>query len=113
MTRLRNVFCTNARSKVTYKYFDDVVTYDTTKYLTNKYEIHFAVFVGVNHYDKSIFFRVALISSQDTKIFTCLFETWLKCINGKALKAIITYQAKVMKNVIALVFPTTRHRYYL
>ncbi|XP_042974613.1 protein FAR1-RELATED SEQUENCE 5-like [Carya illinoinensis] len=51
--RLRNVFWADARSRAAYKYFGDVVTFDTT-YLTNKYGMPFAPFVGVNHHGQSI-----------------------------------------------------------
>jgi hypothetical protein len=51
--RLRNVFWANARSRVSYEDFGDVVTFDTT-YLTNRYEMTFAPFVGVNHHGQSI-----------------------------------------------------------
>lgn len=43
---LRNIFWADARSRATYKYFGDVVTFDTT-YLTNRYGMSFAPFVGV------------------------------------------------------------------
>ncbi|KAF5480160.1 hypothetical protein F2P56_000926 [Juglans regia] len=79
--RLRNVFWADPRSRAAYQYFGDVVTFDTT-YLTNRYGMPFAPFVG----------------------------TWLKCMDGIAPKAIITDQDKAMKNAIAIVFPESRHR---
>jgi len=45
---LKNVFWADARSSTSYEDFGDVVTFDTT-YLTNKYEMSFAPFVGANH----------------------------------------------------------------
>ena len=51
--RLRNVFWADARSRAAYEEFGDVVTFDTT-YLTNKYDMPFAPFVGVNHHGQSI-----------------------------------------------------------
>ncbi|KAH9706420.1 protein FAR1-RELATED SEQUENCE [Citrus sinensis] len=51
--RLENVFWADRRSKAAYKYFGNVVTFDTT-YLTNKYDMSFALFVGVNHHGQSI-----------------------------------------------------------
>ncbi|XP_042988761.1 protein FAR1-RELATED SEQUENCE 5-like [Carya illinoinensis] len=51
--RLRNVFWADARSRAAYEYYGDVVTFDTT-YLTNRYEMPFAPFVGVNHHGQSI-----------------------------------------------------------
>ncbi|XP_040986952.1 protein FAR1-RELATED SEQUENCE 5-like [Juglans microcarpa x Juglans regia] len=48
--------------------------------------------------------------SEDTETFTWLFQTWLECMDGIAPKAIITNQDRAMKNIIATVFPETRHR---
>ncbi|KAG6646712.1 hypothetical protein CIPAW_07G027200 [Carya illinoinensis] len=110
--RLRNVFWADARSRVAYKYFGDVVTFDTT-YLTNRYGMPFAPFVGVNHHGQSILLGAGLISSEDTETFTWLFQTWLTCMDGKAPKAIITDQDRAMKNAISLVFPKARHRFCL
>ncbi|XP_042979899.1 protein FAR1-RELATED SEQUENCE 5-like [Carya illinoinensis] len=110
--RLRNVFWADARSRAAYKYFGDVVTFDTT-YLTNRYGMPFAPFVGVNHHGQSILLGAGLISSEDTKTFTWLFHTWLNCMDGEAPKAIIIDQDRAMKNAISLVFPNSRHRFCL
>ncbi|XP_042947770.1 protein FAR1-RELATED SEQUENCE 5-like [Carya illinoinensis] len=110
--RLKNVFWADARSRAAYKYWGDVVTFDTT-YLTNRYGMPFAPFVGVNHHGQSILLGAGLISNEDTETFAWLFQTWLNCMDGEAPKAIITDQDRAMKNAIALVFPNTRHRYCL
>ncbi|XP_042969216.1 protein FAR1-RELATED SEQUENCE 5-like [Carya illinoinensis] len=110
--RLRNVFWADTRSRASYKYFGDVVTFDTT-YMTNRYGMPFAPFVGVNHHGQSILLGATLISSEDTETFTWLFHTWLNCMDGEAPKAIITDQDRVMKNAISLVFPNTQHRFCL
>ncbi|KAG2665167.1 hypothetical protein I3760_16G117800 [Carya illinoinensis] len=110
--RLRNVFWANARCRASYECFGDVVTFDTT-YLTNRYGMPFAPFVGVNHHGQSILLGAGLLSSEDTHTFIWLFSTWLECMNGRAPKAIITDQDRAMKNAIALVFPGTRYRYCL
>jgi hypothetical protein len=108
--RLRNVFWADARSRAAYDFFGDVITFDTT-YLTNKYDMPFAPFVGVNHHGKSILLGAGLITSEDTETFVWLFKCWLECMNGQASKAIMTDQDKAMKNAIAIVFPESRHRY--
>ena len=41
--RLKNILWVDARSRVAFKEFGDVVTFDTT-YLTNRYDIPFAPF---------------------------------------------------------------------
>ncbi|KAG6669101.1 hypothetical protein CIPAW_01G219800 [Carya illinoinensis] len=110
--RLRNVFWADARSRGAYYYFGDVVTFDTT-YLTNRYGMPFAPFVGVNHHGQSILLGAGLISSEDTESFVWLFKSWLDCMDGKAPNTIITDQDRAMKNAIAIVFPNTRHRYCL
>ncbi|KAF5475279.1 hypothetical protein F2P56_007102 [Juglans regia] len=110
--RVRNVFWADARSRAAYEYFGDVITFDTT-YLTNRYGMPFAPFIGVNHHGQSILLGAGLISSEDTNTFVWLFEAWLECMNGWAPVAIITDQDRAMKNAIEIVFPNARHRYCL
>ncbi|XP_027362561.1 protein FAR-RED ELONGATED HYPOCOTYL 3-like [Abrus precatorius] len=71
------------KSQAAYESFGDIVSFDTT-YLTNKYDMPFAAFVGVNHHGQ--------------------------CICGKAPNGIVTDQCKAMQNAIAIVLPNTRHR---
>nr|XP_012575220.1 protein FAR-RED IMPAIRED RESPONSE 1-like [Cicer arietinum] len=54
---VRNVFWANGRSRAAYEYFGDVVNFDTT-YLTNKYNMPFVAFVGVNHHGQSTYLDV-------------------------------------------------------
>ncbi|XP_041016151.1 protein FAR1-RELATED SEQUENCE 5-like [Juglans microcarpa x Juglans regia] len=110
--RLKNIFWADPRSRVGYQYFTDVVTFDTT-YLTNRYGMPFAPFVGVNHHGQSILLGASLISSEDTKTLLWLFQTWLQCMDGIAPQAIITDQDRAIKNAIAIVFPESRHRFCL
>ncbi|XP_059444592.1 protein FAR1-RELATED SEQUENCE 5-like isoform X2 [Corylus avellana] len=110
--RLRNVFWADTRSRAAYEFFGDAITFDTT-YLTNRYDIPFTPFVGVNHHGQSILFGAGLISNEDTDTFVWLFESWLKCMNNRAPSAIITDRTRAMKNAIVRVFPKTRHRYCL
>jgi len=60
-SRLRNVFWADARCRVAYEYFGEVITFDTT-YLTNKHDMPFAPFVGVNHHGQSMLLGCALLS---------------------------------------------------
>ncbi|XP_058744403.1 protein FAR1-RELATED SEQUENCE 4-like [Vicia villosa] len=111
-SRLRNVFWADARCRTAYEYFGEVITFDTT-YLTNKYDMPFAPFVGVNHHGQSMLLGCALLSNEDTKTFTWLFSTWLECMHGCAPNSIITDQDRAMKNAIETVFPKARHRWCL
>ncbi|XP_057746876.1 protein FAR1-RELATED SEQUENCE 8-like [Arachis stenosperma] len=49
---IRNVFWIDARCRAAWEYFGDVVTFNTT-YKTNRYDMSFGSFVGVNHHGMS------------------------------------------------------------
>ncbi|XP_028120899.1 protein FAR-RED IMPAIRED RESPONSE 1-like [Camellia sinensis] len=102
----------DAKSRVAYKAFGDVVSFDTT-YLTNKYDMPFAPFVGVNHHGQSILFGCGLLCNENTETFVWLFKEWLNCMSAILLKAIITDQCRAMQNAIEIVFPQARHRWCL
>lgn len=55
---LKSVFWYDAISRRSYAFFRDIVVLDAT-YKTNKYEIKFIPFVGVNHHDQIINLVVA------------------------------------------------------
>ena len=67
------------------------MSFDTT-YLTNKYDMPFAAFVGVNHHGQSTLLGCTLLSNEDTETFIWLFESWLACMSNHAPNAIITNQ---------------------
>lgn len=71
--RLRNLFWADARSRATYESFSDVVSFDTT-YLTNRYKMPFAPFVGVNHHGLSILLGYALLSCETIDLYIWLFR---------------------------------------
>jgi hypothetical protein len=107
--RMVNFFWIDARSRLAYQHFGDVVTFDTT-YKTNKYSMPFAPFTGLNHHLQSILFGCALLRDESEISFTWLFETWLQAMNGKKPISIITDQDLAIGAAVAKVFPNTRHR---
>ncbi|VFQ77344.1 unnamed protein product [Cuscuta campestris] len=111
-SRLQNLFWADKRSRAAYKYFGDVVTFDTT-YLTNKYDLPFAPFVGVNHHGQSVLLGCGLVGYEDSTSFVWLFKTWLECMGGIPPRGIITDQCQAMQKAIANVFPSTKHRWCL
>lgn len=110
--QMKNLFWADARSRLAYEEFGDVVTFDTT-YLTNKYDTPFVVFVGVNHHGQSILFGCGLLSRTDATTYMWLLKTWLVCMSGRAPNAIITDQDKALQKAVKVVFPNTRHRWCL
>ncbi|XP_021754837.1 protein FAR-RED IMPAIRED RESPONSE 1-like isoform X2 [Chenopodium quinoa] len=108
--RLKDVLWVDARSRVAYEEFGDVVCFDAT-YLTNAYELPFANFVGVNHHGQSILLGCALLSHEDSDTFGWVFRQWLSCMGNKEPGAILTDQAPAMRKPLEQVMPNARHRW--
>ncbi|XVF30517.1 hypothetical protein REPUB_Repub16aG0064600 [Reevesia pubescens] len=72
---IRNLFWADGRSRAVYEAFGDVITFDTT-YLTNKYHMPFAPFIGVNHHGQSVLFGCGLLTTEETESFVwwCLWH---------------------------------------
>nr|XP_043615691.1 protein FAR1-RELATED SEQUENCE 5-like [Erigeron canadensis] len=100
----------DGRSRDAYLKFGDVVVFDVT-YMTNRFRLPFAPFVGVNHHGQSILFGGALLENEKEESFQWLFKHFLKCMFNKYPSAIITDQDKAIGNAISTVFPNTRRRY--
>jgi hypothetical protein len=109
--RVWNVFWVDARSRAAYESFHAyVITFDTT-YLTNKYDMPFAPFIGINHHGESIILGCGLLFGEDTDLFVWVFRQWLQIICGIAPKTIITDQCQAMRRAIEIVFPETVYRW--
>ena len=52
---VRSIFWTDARSRLDYKLFGEIICFDTT-YSTNRYSMPFAPIIGVNGHGKTIVF---------------------------------------------------------
>ncbi|XP_058090138.1 protein FAR1-RELATED SEQUENCE 5-like isoform X2 [Magnolia sinica] len=107
--QMRSCFWIDARSRMAYSYFGDVVTFTT--YKTNDCQMLFAPFTGVNHHNQSISFGCALIVDETESSLTWLFETWLDAMFGRHPISIVTNQDKAIRVVIEKVFPRTCHRF--
>ncbi|XP_022750496.1 protein FAR1-RELATED SEQUENCE 5-like [Durio zibethinus] len=98
--QLANCFWADFRSRMTYKYFGDVVAFDPT-YLINKYKMPFVPFTGVNHHYQSILFGCVLLWDETKETFVWLLNTWLEAMFGYHPKTIITDQDAAITNVVA------------
>ncbi|XP_031097135.1 protein FAR1-RELATED SEQUENCE 5-like [Ipomoea triloba] len=108
--QLANCFWVDSRSRVAYKFFGDVVTFDPT-YLTNRYKMPFVPFTGVNHHHQSILFGCALLWDETVETFVWLLNTWLGAMDGCHHKTIITDQDAAITTAIARVLPNTAHHF--
>ncbi|XP_048496430.2 protein FAR1-RELATED SEQUENCE 5-like [Beta vulgaris subsp. vulgaris] len=107
---LKDVLWVDARSRVAYEEFGDVVCFDAT-YLTNDYELPFANFVGVNHHGQSILLGCALVSHEDAETYEWVFSTWLLCMGGKAPIGILTDQDAAMRKALRNAMPESVYRW--
>ncbi|XP_020232295.1 protein FAR1-RELATED SEQUENCE 6 [Cajanus cajan] len=105
---LRNLFWADAKSRVAYSYFNDVVAINTVC-LTGEYQVPLVLFLGMNHHKQSILFGCGLLAGDTVESYTWLFRAWLTCILGRPPQVIITDQCGILQTVVADVFPRSTH----
>ncbi|KAL2901621.1 Protein FAR-RED IMPAIRED RESPONSE 1 [Bienertia sinuspersici] len=106
---LKDVVWVDARSWAAYLDFGDVVCVNAT-YITNRYELSFAIFIEVNQYEKSILLVCALIKHENSVTYKWVMRQWLDCMGGVQPSGIITNHSNLMANAIEEVLPSSRHR---
>lgn len=77
---IHHIFWADARSRVAWESFGDVLCFDTT-YLINKHDMPFVPFNCVNHHGQSILLGCGLLSLEDTNgclTFSNLTVTYVK-----------------------------------
>ncbi|KAF9626387.1 hypothetical protein IFM89_033206 [Coptis chinensis] len=107
----KNFFWADAWSRMDYHYFGDVVCFDPT-YGTNRYGMPFSPIVGVNHHYQTTIFGGALLYNECMESFEWVIKAWMRAMNGKQPKVILTYQESAIGGVIEKVLPGTRHRFW-
>ncbi|KAI9197799.1 hypothetical protein LWI28_004751 [Acer negundo] len=110
--RLRNVFWVDAKSRLDFGNFGDVVYFDTA-YIKNEYKLPFAPFIGVNHHFQFLLLGCALLADETKSTYVWLMRAWLRAMGGHAPNVILTDQDKTLKEAIAEVFPDSRHCFCL
>lgn len=102
-SQLCNCFWSDAKCRMDYSFFGDVLVFDTTSG-TNEYDKPFAPFSGVNNHGQTTLFGCALLLDESTDSFVWLFKTFLNAMNGKHPQTIFTDQATPIMNAIKQVF---------
>ena len=92
-----------------YKAYNDCLSFDTT-FLTNRYKMPCAPFIGINNHGQSIQFGCGFLRDELSDSFVWLFKAFEQCVDGLAPLNIITDQDFGMRGGIDKVFPNARHR---
>ncbi|KAG8369748.1 hypothetical protein BUALT_Bualt14G0046000 [Buddleja alternifolia] len=106
---IANIFWVDAQMMADYVFFGDVVCFDTT-YRKNKEGRPFALFVGVNHYKKTIVFSATLLYNETASTSIWLVDTFARAMSGKQPLTILTDQDTAMAKALAETWPATCHR---
>jgi hypothetical protein len=70
----------------------------------------FALFTGVNHHMRSIFFDGAFLADEKIESYVWLFHTFLRAMGGKAPTLIVTDEDASMRVAISIVLLDMKHR---
>ncbi|XP_010245235.1 PREDICTED: protein FAR1-RELATED SEQUENCE 5-like isoform X2 [Nelumbo nucifera] len=110
--QMTNFFWADARSRMDYYYFGDIVCIDPT-YGTDKYSIPFVPIMGVNHHCQTILFGSALLFDETEESFAWVLATLMRAMGGQQPKVILTDQISAIGGAVARVMPGTRHCFCL
>ncbi|KAM0838580.1 hypothetical protein ACQ4PT_060871 [Festuca glaucescens] len=95
--RVENLFWVDGAVQRTYaEAYHDCVSFDAT-YLTNKYIMPSAPFIGINRHGQSFMLGCGFVRQELAASYDWLFESFLIAMNGLAPDNIITYQDGAMK----------------
>uniref|UniRef100_A0A8R7V2K0 Protein FAR1-RELATED SEQUENCE n=1 Tax=Triticum urartu TaxID=4572 RepID=A0A8R7V2K0_TRIUA len=101
---------TNGNSKLQYKFFGDVITFDTT-YLTNLYDMPFGLLLGVNNHFQSIILAGVLMRDEQVDSFQWVLSEFVNMMGDKHPQTILTHQVRAMEIAIKSELPGSVHRW--
>lgn len=105
---LKNVFWADARSRAAYKFFNDVILFDTS-YIKDKYDMPLVSFFGANHHGQLVLLGCGLLSEESSENYFWVLKTWLTCMLGNHPNAVIINECKAVQGINEI-FPKSGHR---
>ncbi|XP_074297664.1 protein FAR1-RELATED SEQUENCE 5-like [Silene latifolia] len=91
-----------------YMLFGEMLSVDAT-YRTNKYDMVFVPFTGIDRHKRCITFAAGLIGDESIECYRWQFKTFLEAMGGRHPRITITDQDKSMKSVVPEVFKESTH----
>ncbi|KAL4573725.1 hypothetical protein LXL04_020541 [Taraxacum kok-saghyz] len=107
-SELRGVFWADSIAKRNYKEFSDVISFDAT-YRTNKYNLVFVPFMGIDNHQRCVTFGAALMARETEEYYIWLLESFLNAF-GKQPNVVVTDQDAAVGNAVQKVFTQSKHR---
>ncbi|XP_065866975.1 protein FAR1-RELATED SEQUENCE 5-like [Euphorbia lathyris] len=90
-----------------YALFGDMVSFDTT-YQTNRYNMIFGPFTGVDHHKKCVTFAACFNAKEDIALFEWVFKTFLNAMGSNEPTCLITDQDPSNEDCNKKYFPKNR-----
>ncbi|XP_047067091.1 protein FAR1-RELATED SEQUENCE 5-like isoform X2 [Lolium rigidum] len=106
---LKGLFWADSQSRRDYEAFGDVVVFDST-YRTNKYNLPFVPFVGLNHHRSTVIFGCGIISHETGEAYEWMLWTFSKAMANKHPISVITDGDLAMQRAIRVVWSDTVHK---
>ncbi|KAL6840916.1 hypothetical protein ACP4OV_029176 [Aristida adscensionis] len=106
---LKGLLWCDAQSRLDYDAFGDVLVFDST-YRTNRYNLPFVPFVGLNHHRSTVIFGCGIICHETNQAYEWLLRTFLSAMSHKHPVSVITDGDLAMQSAIRNVFPNSNHR---
>ncbi|KAK1604441.1 hypothetical protein QYE76_028114 [Lolium multiflorum] len=106
---LKGLFWCDSQSRLDYKAFGDVVVFDST-YRTNKYNLPFVPFVGLNHHRSTVIFGCGIISHETTEVYEWMLEVFSEAMSQKHPISVITDGDLAMQRAIRVIWSDSNHR---
>nr|GEW74950.1 protein FAR1-related sequence 5-like [Tanacetum cinerariifolium] len=105
---LCHMFWTDETMKCNYVAFGDIVSFDAT-FDTNKYDMVFVPFTGIDHHQKCVTFGAALLSDETTASCSWMLKCFLN-VHKKQPTLAITDQDDALRKAILKIFTESHHR---
>ncbi|KAJ1265701.1 hypothetical protein BS78_08G096000 [Paspalum vaginatum] len=99
---LKGLFWADSQSRIDCKAFGDVVAFDST-YRTNRYNMPFMPFVGLNHHRSTVIFGCGIISHETSEAYEWMLRTFLLAMDQKHPISVITDGDLAMQRAIRVV----------
>nr|XP_043635986.1 protein FAR1-RELATED SEQUENCE 6-like [Erigeron canadensis] len=107
-SQLHSLFWADEVARVNYEEFSDIMSFDAT-YRTNRYNMMFVPFTGIDNHGKCVTFAAGLIRDEKAETYTWLLNCFMRSFN-KEPTMVVTDQDKSMEIAIKNVFKTAKHR---